>query len=73
MQATKDVIAALSLDSLVTQDKSRVVDALKILYDENIPCLLSAMRQLLHDDDWSQDRQPYDWLQSIYSFPYCNY
>ena len=65
LDRTKDVLNSLSYDSRVINDAAQVADALKLLYGDNLTELRLSIEEMLEDDAWSQDRQPYEWLREI--------
>ena len=60
----RNVIDAISRDSLATESPERIAKALMLIYPHAE--LKSAMRTMLSDDSWSSDGQSYVWLDSIY-------
>jgi len=60
----RDVIDAISRDSYVIDSASKISRALGLLYPRGE--LIDAIEELLNDETWSSDNQPYVWLESVY-------
>jgi hypothetical protein len=63
LNATWQVIDAISRDSSVIDDPRLVADALRLLYGTDRAS--EAIHELLNDPAWSQDREPYQWLADV--------
>jgi len=61
----RDVIDALSRDSMISADAADVAAALKTLYPGRMESVRSAIGEMLADRDWSQDAGPYAWLRDV--------
>jgi len=59
------VIDAISRDPRVSDDPRRAAFALLILYNHRINELHATIEEMLDDQAWSQDREPYEWLQEV--------
>lgn len=62
----KREIDRMSRDSNCPDDPTEAAIELLGRYPRNAIC--SAARELLADKNWSQDRQPYEWLRGILDF-----
>lgn len=61
----RGVIDAISRDPAANEDPDEVARALRILYAGDIEALIIAMGEMLADKEWSQDREPYRWLEGV--------
>lgn len=63
--ATRNVIDAISRDSRVNDDAAVAAGTLRRLYADHLDELRETIAEMLADESWSQEAEPYNWLREV--------